>query len=152
MDICSLLQLVAWSLWLSVRPRGISWRWTRPDQATTRQELLEAMQQGQEKIDKLMVEVASLRHEVQESSAAAAAERPTQPGWAHWSASRGSGRRWLDRRGQSGAASSSMGEQRLVTPMCTWCGRRQPGVYCPDAYCRPCCQWRRGGPCAQHTC
>ena len=118
------------------------------------------MQQGQEKIDKLMKEMASLRHDVQESAAAAAAERPTQPGWAHWSASRGSGNRWLDRKLQrainhraaieSGAASSSMGERRLVTPMCKWCGRNQPGAYCPDAYCRPCCQWRRGGPCVQH--
>ena len=131
----------------------------RPDQPATRQELLEAVQQGQEKIDKLMKEMASLRKEVQISAAAAAAELPTQPGW-NWS--RGSGNRWLDRKLQrainrraaqeGGAPSCSIGERRLVTPMCKWCGRNQPGAYCPDAYCRPCCQWRRGGPCAQHTC
>ena len=113
-------------------------------------ELMFLVQQGKEQIQQLGREMIALRQEMRASV-------PPPPKWGQWASASSQSASWHERKlqraikhqKQRGQSSSSTAERRLDVVMCSWCGKNQPGVFCPDSYCRPCCRWG-GAPCNQH--
>ena len=119
-------------------------------------QLLAAVQEGQEQIQQLTKEVSVLRNAVSAVSAASSSSAGDPLGWSHWqSASSGQGNRWYQRKLARAiahrAAGTSSAPRQINVVMCAWCGRNQPGAFCPYLYCRPCCQWQGAGACEQHS-
>ena len=128
-------------------------------------QLLAAVQVGQEQIQKLAEEVSALRNAMSaapaassSSSAAAPAASSSSaghhPGWSH-NRRPACQSRWYQRKLARAIAHRETGPssapRQINVVMCAWCGRNQPGAFCPFLLCRPCCQWQGDVACQQHN-
>ena len=131
-------------------------------------QLMAAVQVGQEQIQKLAEEVSALRNamaaapaaSLSSSVAALAATSGSADHHHRWPhnrrpASSGQSSQWYQRKLARAIAHRETGPSKaprqINVVMCAWCGRNQPGAFCPFLFCRPCCQWQGDVACEQHV-